>query len=578
MPLFVTSRRSRSLHALAVPALVGAAACLAPLAQGCSASTGEDVESGSSALSVAQSSYVSDAVLGVLAQSPAMQGKTWNVSHDNTFDSNWLINSPLQPMYGQPVSTLVHPNACTTNCDPDFALQLCNRQADCTGGGTCTPVLASVKVAGQAPKSMCVGHSAALVDRIYGLVTSAQSFVDITSLSPPDGQFLAAIRNAITLLSVRPSPPEVRIISAEIPVEGTVNTKTMTASFTRDVASSSKIKVAVGAYRSSDTSQSWNHAKMVAVDGKTAIVGGHNMWSQQYLTLDPVNDTSMEVHGTAAADAHRFANQLWSYTCTNENWETWLTWSVWENEYTGGSVTNDCPPPFTLAPATGPATGTVISVGRLGTGIASNADQADDARLALIGAAKTSLRIVQQDIGPVTVPYLGLPIGSWPTAELQALAEALLRGVDVYIVLSDLNATAGGLPITQATYSNGWNPADVGNHIKSFMQSNAGFPTGAALDALLCSKLHLAPFRYNATDTAWPDGTPFASHSKIVEVDAQAVYIASHNMYPADLQEFGYIVDDSNVTAQWLSQYWSNVWQYSSTAAVSGTEAKTCAL
>jgi hypothetical protein len=145
-------------------------------------------------------------------------------------------------------------------------------------------------------------------------------------------------------------------------------------------------------------------------------------------------------------------------------------------------------------------------------------------------------------------------------------------------VLSDLNATAGGLPITQATYSNGWTPADVGNHIKSYMQSNAGYPSGSALDALLCSKLHLAPFRYNATQSTWPDGTPFASHTKVVEVDAQAVYIGSHNMYPANLQEFGYIVDDSNVTAQWLAQYWANVWQYSSSAAVSGSEAKTCAL
>jgi phosphatidylserine/phosphatidylglycerophosphate/cardiolipin synthase-like enzyme len=507
-----------------------------------------------------------------------MQGKTWNVTHDNTFDSNWLINSTLQPLWGQPVEQLVYPSACTTNCDPDFALQICTTQSDCTGGGTCEPVLSSVKAAGEAPTSMCVGHSAALVDRFYGLITSAQSFVDITSLSPPDGQFLAAIRNAITLLSARPSPPEVRILSAEIPIEGTVNTKTLLESFTRDVARSSKIRVGVAAYRSSDTSQSWNHSKMVAVDGKTAIVGGHNMWSQQYLSLDPVNDTSMELHGSAAADAHRFANLLWDYTCTNENWETWLTWSVWENEYVNGAVTNDCPAPFSLPVVEGPSTGTVISVGRLGTGIASNADQADAARIALIGSAQTTLRIVQQDIGPVTVPYLGLPISSWPTAELEALANALVRGVDVYIVLSDLDATAGGLPATQASYSNGWTPADVGNHIKSYMQSNPGYPSGAALDALLCTKLHLAPFRYNDTESTWPDGTPFASHSKIVEVDSQALYIASHNMYPADLQEFGYIVDDSNVTAAWLSQYWANAWKYSSSAAVSGTEATSCAL
>ncbi|HEY2510128.1 MAG TPA: hypothetical protein VGI39_04710, partial [Polyangiaceae bacterium] len=93
-----------------------------------------------------------------------------------------------------------------------------------------------------------------------------------------------------------------------------------------------------------------------------------------------------------------------------------------------------------------------------------------------------------------------------------------------------------------------------------------------------CSKLHLAPFRYNDAESAWPDGVPFASHSKIVQVDAQAIYIASHNMYPADLQEFGYIVDDSRVTADWLAKYWSNAWPHAAKAAVSGAEASSCAL
>jgi phosphatidylserine/phosphatidylglycerophosphate/cardiolipin synthase-like enzyme len=570
--------RSARSRVLVGSALVLGAIPFAALASGCSASTGENIGEEGAAVTVAESSYVSDAVLGVLQQSPGMQGKTWNVSHDNTFDADWLVNSPLQQLWGKPTSSLVYPAKCTTNCDADFALQLCSTQSDCTGGGTCTPVLSSVKTAGAAPKSMCVGHSFGLVDRVYNLVTSAQSFVDITSLSPPDGQFRAAIRNGITLLSARPNPPEVRIITAEIPVEGRVNTKTETQDYTRDVASSSNIKVSVGAYRSSDTATSWNHSKMVAIDGKTALVGGHNMWSQQYLSLDPVNDTSMVVHGTAAADAHRFANQLWNYVCTAENWETWLTWSVWGNTWVKGSVTNDCPAQFNLAPATGPSTGTVISVGRLGTGIADNGNQADAARLAMINSAKTTLRIVQQDIGPVTVPYLGLPLGSWPTDELAAISEALLRGVDVYIVLSDLNAAAGGLPITQATYSNGWSPTDVGNHIKSYMQSTTGYPQGADLDALLCSKLHLAPFRYNDTESTWPDGVPFASHTKIVQVDAQAVFIASYNMYPANLQEFGYIVDDSRVTGDWLAKYWANAWRYSSTAAVSGPEAASCAL
>jgi len=35
---------------------------------------------------------------------------------------------------------------------------------------------------------------------------------------------------------------------------------------------------------------SWNHAKIVAVDGKYLWTGGHNFWTAHYLTTKPVND------------------------------------------------------------------------------------------------------------------------------------------------------------------------------------------------------------------------------------------------------------------------------------------------
>ncbi len=90
------------------------------VAASCSSSPDEPADHASSAVTTAQSSYVSDAVLAALRQSPSMQGQTWNVSHDNTFDADWLVNTPLQPLFGKPVASLVTPAACTTNCDPDF--------------------------------------------------------------------------------------------------------------------------------------------------------------------------------------------------------------------------------------------------------------------------------------------------------------------------------------------------------------------------------------------------------------------------------------------------------------------------
>jgi phosphatidylserine/phosphatidylglycerophosphate/cardiolipin synthase-like enzyme len=542
---------------------------------GCSSAPSEDAATTGSAL--AESSYVSDAVLATLAQWPSMQGKTWNVSHDNTFTGNWLLNTPMQPLWGQPVSTLVVPAACTSNCDPDFGLQRCNTQSDCTGGGTCAPVASTVNTPGGAPRSLCVGHSDALYDEMYRVITGAQSFVDVTSLQPPDGRFLAAIRNGITLLSQRPNPPEVRIITGDFPVEGVVNTTTVLKDLTRDLKGSSPIRVAFGAFRSSDVPQSWNHSKMVAADGKVAIVGGHNLWTQHYLEKDPVNDLSIEVHGSAAADAERFANILWKYTCDNMSWATWLTWSVWINQYENGSITSHCPAQFALPTTPGPATGTIITVGRLGTGIQNDGNQADAARVAMLRSAKTTIRMTQQDIGPVKVPALGIPVGSWPDDIVGALADAMVRGVDVYVVLSDLNATAGGLTPSQGQYSNGWSATDVAAHIQSYMQSNPGYPTGADLTSLLCTKLHVAPIRYSS-DATWPDGTPFANHAKTLEVDEQAFYVGSQNVYPAGLQEIGFIVDDSRATSQWLSAYWANVWGASKVGAVTGTEAATCAL
>jgi phosphatidylserine/phosphatidylglycerophosphate/cardiolipin synthase-like enzyme len=528
----------------------------------------------SRAATMPSSTYVGDAVIAALQQYPSMQGITWNVTQDNVLDSQWLLNSPLQPMWGQSLSSLVYPQACSGNCDPDFSLQLCTSQSDCTGGGTCTAAVSSVKSPGQTPVSMCVGHSFGMVERFYGLITSARQFVDITSLSPADGQYRAAVRNAITYLSTQPQPPQVRILTSDVPGTYDVSTDTEVAAYTRDVSSGSAIQVAVGTVRTSDTQLSWNHAKIVAVDGKAAIVGGHNMYSTDYLGADPVNDTSMRVTGSAAVDAHHFANQLWAYLCNTNSSITQFSGSAQLSHWSAGVVSRTCPTPYQLQAAPGTGNTRIIAVGRLGTGILDGGNQADVARIALIDTARTAIRITQQDIGPPSLPVLGVHVTGWPTDELEAIADALARGVDVYIIVSDLNAKAG---VTGSVYSNGWTATDVGNQIEDYMQNGAGYPTGAALGQLLCSKLHLAPFRYGS-DATWPDGATFANHSKVIQVDAEAVYISSFNMYPANLQEFGYIVDDPGITSQWLNQYWLDAWAGASTGAVSGPEAATCML
>jgi phosphatidylserine/phosphatidylglycerophosphate/cardiolipin synthase-like enzyme len=64
--------------------------------------------------------------------------------------------------------------------------------------------------------------------------------------------------------------------------------------------------------------QSWNHAKIVAVDGKRSIVGGHNLWNADYNAAAPVTDVSMTLRGPAVSSSHRFADLLWVDICDVE--------------------------------------------------------------------------------------------------------------------------------------------------------------------------------------------------------------------------------------------------------------------
>src|SRR4029077_13969421 len=85
----------------------------------------------------------------------------------------------------------------------------------------------------------------------------------------------------------------------------------------------SRLAVQVGTIRSClgeapCRSFSWNHAKIVAADGRVAFVGGHNMWSRDYLLNAPVHDLSMSLRGSAVRSAHRFLDTLWGFTCAGK--------------------------------------------------------------------------------------------------------------------------------------------------------------------------------------------------------------------------------------------------------------------
>ncbi|WP_300320092.1 phospholipase [Accumulibacter sp.] len=62
---------------------------------------------------------------------------------------------------------------------------------------------------------------------------------------------------------------------------------------------------------SDDTKMTWNHSKIIAVDGVEALVGGHNLNMDLFRSYPPVHDVSAVIHGDGAYGAQLYLNQMW---------------------------------------------------------------------------------------------------------------------------------------------------------------------------------------------------------------------------------------------------------------------------
>lgn len=497
---------------------------------------------------------------------PDSYGVAWNFSADSAVDADWLLDTPR--IWSQPAAELTVAGECDDlepGCDPDFGLWACQTQSDCVFGGVCQVVGATVRTPGELPASLCVGHSAHLWEAQYEAVARAQSFVDVAALEPPDGRFAAALRNAITYLDRSGRYVEVRLLFGHVPVPGhSTDTLEVLRDLTQYLPSDTRLQVTVGAYRSGLPSR--NHTKIIAVDGRDLLQGGHNYWTETYLGSNPIFDMSMQIWGTPATDAHLLLNRLWEYTCGPE-------------PLLGHNVLHSfpyevalCPDPFVRS-STGQPAGDVpvISIGRL-SNLGEN--PSDDALLTMLGAARSTIRLSIQDIGPVRVGPLTTT--EWPEDVLAELGWAVARGVDVYLVLSTPGAAPNG-DREAGTYGNGWQPEDVAERVESWLEDNpyAFDDVGRSARALVCEHLHAATLRFSDDDT-WADGTSIGNHTKLIIVDDVAFYLGAQNLYPTDNAEFGLIVDDAEVTGDLLARYWNPLWENSGRTAISGREAPVC--
>lgn len=416
------------------------------------------------------------------------------------------------------------------------------------------------------------------------IIGRTKRWCDVLSLGPPDGRFMDSFKAALQKLAEKADDREhvltIRMCFGNIPGMP-VNCNKIIKELTEGIdPSTAKFKLWVGAWRRLST---WNHAKIIAVDGKRLHTGGHNMWDPHYLQYDPVHDLSLEIKGPVAIDGHNFANEQWDYIESKQ--ETFwggisdfmpdglpqttpsrVTVSEWPE-----GVASEHPPTFRRQFVNDFAARDnmgvpIISMGRYGS-LLKDDRPSDDAFIAMFGSAKRSIRMALQDLGPVTIPgtKIALPGLKWPKHYLSVLGRVIWsRGVDVEIALSNPSSIPAGLSPLEACYGNGWTCSDVASEIIKTIREQFPDAEDGELRTKVQDNLRICFIR-EERGNSWQDGMTMGLHAKHFIIDDHATYVGSQNLYVCDLAEWGVVIDNEKHTRRIMNEYWKPLWKCSYT-------------
>jgi phosphatidylserine/phosphatidylglycerophosphate/cardiolipin synthase-like enzyme len=276
----------------------------------------------------------------------------------------------------------------------------------------------------QAIQDLPEGHDDWFPEKLAEIIQRTEHWCDVMSLGPPDGLFMERFQEALAHLAAKSmekdQPIHVRMMFGNI-VGMPVNCTVVIRSLTKHLPKEHKLKLWVGAWRKG---ASWNHAKIIAVDGKYLHTGGHNLWTYHYCKHNPVHDLSLELEGRVANDGHYFANTQCAYverkqlTCIGgcvdmmpDALPMVLQSRVTVSEYPEGVA--DIFPPMYKRSEMGElerpdGSVPIISMGRYGALFRLH-KPSDDAIVAMIDSAEHIVRLALQDLGPGMLQVLLTP-------------------------------------------------------------------------------------------------------------------------------------------------------------------------
>ena len=448
-----------------------------------------------------------------------------------------------------------------------------------------------------------------LLARIRANIGQAQRCVDISAwgiphipVSPagayPDGQFLIAmcdgLRTAATNLGSSPQHRlKVRLLTGVVTTDfGGVSPKDFLDVLKDKIGKpAGDIDFNITAM-TTDAPRSQNHSKLIVVDGSSVICGGINWMSNFYIQdgewwvkgglggRAPVTDLDIALRGPAALSAGKFLDRLWAWASVHKG--------------KGADIASSLPEGGLFAKLYGdvqsPAVGDldVISVGSLGYGIQVRDDESEFALPAipqieqgaysyfmgyktsndtntdrdwmtvnpdanvirvLIENARKNVVLSQQDINGFSALPLNQPL--FDVRLVDALVQRAAAGIPVRIVLS----TPG-----RPDYSN---IEKITEAMKSLLD-RAIVHTKNESEArkLLGKYVQLATLRVSDA-AAWPDGTKYRLHTKLVCVDDRAFYVGSKNAYPDTTQDHGFVIENEAAAQQLIQAFLDPQWKYS---------------
>jgi PLD-like domain len=413
-------------------------------------------------------------------------------------------------------------------------------------------------------------HSERMTELVTKMIVDARKEVDITNLRLPSGEFLDALVKGV-VENKSTETLKIRILCGRGGQEY-LDAEAFVRDFQKRI-NNKLVELYVGVQTVTlafEVPIGWNHAKYIAVDGKTILFGGHNYIEKTYLGKNPIFDISMKLVGRVTAKAHIFSNELWKFV--NKYYSGGHT--TYSESLKDNIIQRREAPMFSEIHDTSVSEGNVpvVHVTQPGHGlIENNANPYANPSLSSIyyalGNAKKSICISQQDIGGMggresnggyegvwretsaKVPFVAIrdpqdlvnvEIRYFDINLLHSLTSNLISNdkLIVEMVLSNIGseAEAGG---EHGSYSNNVSASCVYRALGWYMIKRLGVPDKKAM-AIVQKQVFIRTIGF-AKETKWRAHSKkiIGNHAKFWSVDDEVCSIGSNNFYPSTIHRHG---------------------------------------